>query len=85
MSGKNHNISKVVSFNNFFKFKSLWADLKDAIGGNDKDFTSIKLRKAIFLLSVPMVLEMVMESTFAIFDIYFVSKLGADAVYDIFW
>lgn len=80
MSGKNHYKSQVLSFYHSFKWKSLWVDLKDAIGGNDKDFTSIRLSKAIFLLSVPMVLEMVMESTFAIFDIYFVSKLGADAV-----
>lgn len=80
MSGKNHNISAAYSLLNSFKWKSLWVDLKDAIGGNDKDFTSIRLSKAIFLLSVPMVLEMIMESTFAIFDIFFVSKLGADAV-----
>ena len=80
MSGKNHNKFQLISLYQSFKWKSLWVDLKDAIGGNDKDFTSIRLSKAIFLLSVPMVLEMIMESTFAIFDIYFVSKLGADAV-----
>jgi len=80
MSGKNHNISAAYSLFNSFKWKSFWIDLKDAIGGNDKDFTSIRLSKALFLLSVPMVLEMLMESTFAIIDILFVSRLGADAV-----
>ena len=80
MSGKNQYKSKALSFYNSSNFKTFWRDLLDAIGGNDKDFTSIKLSKAIFLLSVPMVLEMIWESTFAIVDIYFVSKLGADAV-----
>ena len=80
MSGYKSNKSKAFSLFKSFNWNSLWQDLKDAIGGNDKDFTSIRLSKAIFLLSVPMILEMIMESTFAIVDIYFVSKLGADAV-----
>ena len=80
MSGKNQNNSKLVALYHSVNIPSLWKDVRDAIAGNDMDFTSIRLSKAVFLLSVPMILEMVMESTFAIFDIYFVSRLGADAV-----
>ncbi|MEM9391797.1 MAG: MATE family efflux transporter [Bacteroidota bacterium] len=59
---------------------SVWEALKDAIRGTDADYTSISLKKAIFLLAVPMILELVMESTFAVVDIYFVGKLGPSAV-----
>ena len=59
---------------------SIWKQLKDAIRGTEADYTQIGLKKAIFLLAVPMILELVMESTFAIVDIYFVSKLGPSAV-----
>ena len=59
---------------------STWQALKDAIRGTEADYTKIDLKKAIFLLAVPMILELVMESTFAIVDIFFVSKLGPSAV-----
>ena len=59
---------------------SIWAKLKDAIRGTEADYTEISINKAIFLLAVPMILELVMESTFAVVDIYFVGKLGASAV-----
>lgn len=59
---------------------SIWESLKDAIRGSEADYTQISLSKAIFLLAVPMILELVMESLFAVVDIYFVGKLGASAV-----
>jgi putative MATE family efflux protein len=61
-------------------FQSLWTDIKEAITGSDRDFTSDTIGKALLILSIPMVLEMIMESIFAVVDIFFVSKLGADAV-----
>lgn len=62
------------------RIRGFFRDLKLALSGSDQDFTSGKLSRAIFLLSVPMVLEMIMESVFAVIDIFFVSRLGADAV-----
>ncbi len=52
----------------------------EAIAGSNRDFTKTSVLKAIFLLSVPMILEMIMESVFAVADIFFVSRLGADAI-----
>lgn len=59
---------------------STWQALKDAIRGSEADYTQIGLRRAIFLLAVPMILELAMESLFAVVDIYFVGKLGPSAV-----
>jgi putative MATE family efflux protein len=59
---------------------SLWSDLGEALRGSHRDFTQAPLGRAIFILAVPMVLEMVMESVFAVTDVFFVSRLGADAV-----
>lgn len=58
----------------------LFRELTDAIRGSEADYTQIGLRRAIFLLAVPMILELVMESTFAVADIYFVGQLGSSAV-----
>ncbi len=60
--------------------QSIWSALKDALRGTEADYTKISLKRSIFLLAVPMMLELVMESTFAIVDIFFVGKLGPPAV-----
>jgi len=56
------------------------ATLAEAVRGSAQDFTEGPIGRALVLLAVPMVLEMSMESLFAIVDIFWVSKLGADAV-----
>ncbi|MAO11647.1 MAG: MATE family efflux transporter [Flavobacteriaceae bacterium] len=53
---------------------------KQAISGKEIDYTKGSIRKAIFLLSVPMILEMCMESIFALVDIAFVSQISTNAV-----
>jgi putative MATE family efflux protein len=60
--------------------RSFFSDLREAFTGTEQDFTEGRLSRAILLLSIPAVLEMVMESVFVIVDIWFVSKLGANAV-----
>lgn len=66
--------------NSKYKIKQIFLEMRDALRGEEHDYTQGNLKRAVFLLSVPMVLEMLMESIFAIVDIFFVSKLGADAI-----
>src|SRR2546430_10173090 len=57
-----------------------WSDVREALRGSEQDYTQGPIGRAILLLSIPMVLEMAMESIFAVTDVFFVSRLGADAV-----
>ena len=56
------------------------SDIRDALRGHQHDYTTGPIGQAIFLLAIPMVLEMVMESLFAVSDVFFVARLGATAV-----
>ncbi|MFY9560919.1 MAG: MATE family efflux transporter [Terriglobales bacterium] len=60
--------------------RSLWSSLWEAIRGSHQDYTTGSLNRAILLLAVPMVLEMVLESLFAVVDVFWVGRLGANAV-----
>ncbi|MDQ3063105.1 MAG: MATE family efflux transporter, partial [Acidobacteriota bacterium] len=59
---------------------SVWSVIKEAFRGSDRDFTQGPIWIALFILAVPMILEMFGESLFAVVDIFFVAKLGANAV-----
>lgn len=65
---------------NKITFKQFISYFKIAVTGKQKEFTSGSIRKAIFMLSVPMILEMLMESIFALVDIMYVSKVSVNAV-----
>jgi Na+-driven multidrug efflux pump len=62
------------------KQHTLWASLVEAVRGSHQDYTTGSLNRAILLLAVPMVLEMVLESLFAVVDVFWVGRLGANAV-----
>lgn len=57
-----------------------WASIREALRGSHRDFTTGSLNRSILLLAIPMVLEMVLESLFAVVDTFWVGRLGADAV-----
>lgn len=66
--------SNKISIKDFFRY------LRIAVSGKEQDFTSGSIRKAVFMLSIPMILEMLMESIFAIVDIFYVSQVSVNAV-----
>lgn len=60
--------------------QSVWRSIVQALRGENHDYTSVTLSRAVLLLAVPMVLEMLMESVFAVVDVFWVSKLGQNAI-----
>lgn len=59
---------------------TLWSSIREALRGSHQDYTAGSLNRSILLLAIPMVLEMVLESLFAVVDVFFVSRLGADSI-----
>ncbi|MDB5132602.1 MAG: family efflux transporter [Mucilaginibacter sp.] len=62
------------------KLKGFFSLFRQAVAGSEQDYTVGSIRKAVFLLAIPMIMEMMMESVFAVVDIFFVGKLGNEAV-----
>src|SRR5215203_217360 len=62
------------------RFSYYFSLLIKAIRGEQQDYTTGSLRKAVFMLAIPMILEMGMESVFAVVDLFFVARLGKHAV-----
>jgi putative MATE family efflux protein len=59
---------------------SFWHSVREALRGSHQDYTTGSLNRSILLLAIPMILEMVLESLFAVVDVFWVSRLGADAI-----
>jgi putative MATE family efflux protein len=60
--------------------RGFWSSVGEALRGSHQDYTQGNLNRAILLLAIPMVLEMVLESLFAVVDVFWVGRLGANAV-----
>jgi Na+-driven multidrug efflux pump len=69
----------MTTYTNHKSKKTIWGYLRESLNSEHQDFTTGSIRKAIFMLAVPMILEMCMESVFAVVDIFFVGKLGPKA------
>lgn len=69
----------VTSITNKRTFSFYYNFIRDSIKGTQEDYTQGSMRRAVFMLAIPMILEMCMEGVFAIVDIFFVGRLGRDA------
>jgi putative MATE family efflux protein len=59
---------------------SWWEIVRDAVRGQHVDYTTAPINRAVVMLAIPMVMEMIMESIFAVVDVFWVAHLGANAV-----
>jgi MATE family, multidrug efflux pump len=59
---------------------TFWGSIREALRGSHQDYTTGSMNRAIVLLAIPMVLEMVLESLFAVVDVFWIGRLGADAI-----
>src|ERR1700730_13416050 len=60
---------------------SAWKTIRQALAGSHHgSYTEGSIDRAIVLLAIPMVLELVLESVFAVVDVFFVARVGPDAV-----
>src|SRR6188474_659855 len=62
------------------RLREAWETIRESMAGGTHDFTTGSLPRAVLLLSIPMILEMAMESVFGVLDVFFVGSLGPDAV-----
>ncbi|HEX8332721.1 MAG TPA: MATE family efflux transporter, partial [Segetibacter sp.] len=62
-----------------YNFEKIFSTIKQSLNGEEQDYTTGSIRRAVILLAIPMMLEMSMESVFALVDIFFVSHLGKHA------
>lgn len=69
----------MTTYTNYKSIGGIFSFIKLALSGKQQDFTTGSIRRSVFLLAIPMILEMCMESVFAIVDIFFVGKLGSNA------
>src|SRR5262245_37191928 len=66
--------------NNTLTINKLFTVIRQSLKGEQQDYTQGSISKAVFLLAIPMILELSLESVFAVVDMFFVSKLGENAI-----
>ena len=62
------------------KLINLWSIIRQSLNGEEQDYTQGSIPRAVFLLAIPMILELSLESVFALVDMFFVGKLGQNAI-----
>ncbi|QNA45089.1 MATE family efflux transporter [Lacibacter sediminis] len=70
----------MTTINNRNRLSYIYQTFKQSLNGEEQDYTQGSIRKAVFLLAIPMILELSLESVFAVVDMFFVGKLGKNAI-----